>query len=56
MSSLQYTDEEHQAIYDAVAKRDVEKARTVLAGHISSVKSQVLTGVSKRQERERFRI
>ncbi len=57
VSSLQSTDEEHQAIYDAVVKRDVEKARTVLAGHISSVKSQVLTGVRQMlAERERSEI
>jgi DNA-binding GntR family transcriptional regulator len=57
VSSLQSTDEEHQAIYDAVVKRDFEKARTVLAGHISSVKKQVLTGVRQMlAERERTEI
>jgi DNA-binding GntR family transcriptional regulator len=57
VSSLQSTDEEHRAIYDAVVKRDVEKARTVLAGHISSVKRQVLTGVKQMlAERERSEI
>ncbi len=57
MTSLESTDEEHQAIYDAVALRDEKRAKAVLARHITSVKAQVLTSVKKilaEQERAKF--
>jgi DNA-binding GntR family transcriptional regulator len=57
MTSLESTDEEHQAIYDAVALRDEKRAKAVLTRHITSVKTQVLTSVKKilaEQERARF--
>jgi DNA-binding GntR family transcriptional regulator len=47
-------DEEHQQIYDCIVLRDVKKARTILARHISSVRSQVLASVRQiLAERER---
>jgi DNA-binding GntR family transcriptional regulator len=57
MTSLESTDEEHQAIYDAVALRDEKRVKAVLARHITSVKAQVLTSVKKilaEQERAKF--
>jgi DNA-binding GntR family transcriptional regulator len=56
-SSLKSVDEEHQAIYDSVVLRDVEKARALLASHVSSVKRQVLASVGQmlaEQERSEF--
>jgi len=56
-SSLKSVDEEHQAIYDSVVLRDVEKARALLAGHVSSVKKQVLASVGQmlaEQEKSEF--
>ncbi len=47
MGSLQSVDEAHQAIYDAVVQRDAKRAKTLLAGHVSSVKKQVLAAVSQ---------
>jgi DNA-binding GntR family transcriptional regulator len=56
-SSLKSVDEEHQAIYDSVVLRDVEKARALLASHVSSVKRQVLASVGQmlaEQEKSEF--
>jgi DNA-binding GntR family transcriptional regulator len=56
-SSLKSVDEEHQAIYDSVVLRDVERARALLAGHVSSVKKQVLASVGQmlaEQEKSEF--
>ena len=42
VSSLQSVDEEHQQIYDCIVRKDAKKARSIIAGHVSSVKRQGL--------------
>ncbi len=54
MSSLKSSDDDHQAIYDSVVLRDVERARALLANHVSGVKREVLASVRQMlAERER---
>ncbi len=57
VSSLQSVDEEHQQIYDCIVGKDAKKARSIIAGHVSSVKRQVLDAVRQmlaEQERSEF--
>lgn len=57
ISSLSATDQAHQEIYDAVALRSLERAQSVLKNHLTNVKIQVMTSISKilaEQERTDF--
>ncbi|HVN94811.1 MAG TPA: GntR family transcriptional regulator [Syntrophorhabdaceae bacterium] len=57
MASLKSTDQAHQEIYDAVALRSLERARTVLKNHLTNVKVQVMSSIRKmlaEQERTEF--
>jgi DNA-binding GntR family transcriptional regulator len=57
ISSLSSTDQAHQEIYDAVALRSLERARSVLKNHLTNVKIQVMSCIRKvlaEQERTEF--
>jgi DNA-binding GntR family transcriptional regulator len=57
ISSLSATDQAHQEIYDALAVRSLERAQSVLKNHLTNVKIQVMTGITKvlaEQERSGF--
>jgi len=46
-TSLTATDQEHQAIFDSVAMRSLDRAQRVLKNHITNVKTQFLSSVRK---------
>ena len=50
VSSLESTESEHQEIYEAVAARDLPRAREVLFRHISSIKTRVLENLKHLME------